>query len=150
MNLTTTINDHIKEAMKAGDKLRLETLRSLRAGILEFEKSGADREMTSDDEFKILNSAAKKRKDAIELFDANNRADAAEKERQELAIIMTYLPAQLSEDDVRAEITAIIASLGATTSADFGKVMGAATKSLKGRADGAMIQRIAKQLLGGA
>lgn len=150
MNLTTTINDHIKEAMKAGDKLRLETLRSLRAGILEFEKSGADREMTSDDEFKILNSAAKKRKDAIELFDANNRADAAEKERQELAIIMTYLPAQLSEDDVRAEITAIIASVGATTSADFGKVMGAATKSLKGRADGAMIQRIAKQLLGGA
>ncbi|CAN5431692.1 GatB/YqeY domain-containing protein [soil metagenome] len=150
MNLTTTINDHIKEAMKAGDKLRLETLRSLRAGILEFEKSGVDREMTTDDEFKILNSAAKKRKDAIELFDANNRADAAEKERQELAIIMTYLPAQLSEDDVRAEITAIVASVGASTSADFGKVMGAATKSLKGRADGAMIQRIAKQLLGGA
>ncbi len=136
--------------MKAGDKLRLETLRSLRAGILEFEKSGVDREMTTDDEFKILNSAAKKRKDAIELFDANNRADAAEKERQELAIIMTYLPAQLSEDDVRAEITAIVASVGASTSADFGKVMGAATKSLKGRADGAMIQRIAKQLLGGA
>lgn len=150
MNLTTTINDHIKEAMKAGDKLRLETLRSLRAGILEFEKSGVDRAMTSDDEFKILNSAAKKRKDAIEMFDVNNRADAAEKERQELAIIMTYLPAQLSEDDVRAEITAIIASVGASTSADFGKVMGAATKSLKGRADGAMIQRIAKQLLGGA
>jgi len=150
MNLTTTINDHIKEAMKAGDKLRLETLRSLRAGILEFEKSGVDRAMTSDDEFKILNSAAKKRKDAIEMFDVNNRADAAEKERQELAIIMTYLPAQLSEHDVRAEITAIIALVGATTPADFGKVMGAATKSLKGRADGAMIQRIAKQLLGGA
>jgi uncharacterized protein YqeY len=150
MNLTTAINDHIKEAMKAGDKLRLETLRSLRAGILEFEKSGAERDMTPDDEFKILNSAAKKRKDAIELFEANGRTDAAEKERQELAIIMTYLPAQLSEDEVRAEITTIIAAVGATTSADFGKVMGAATKALKGKADGAMIQRIAKQLLGGA
>lgn len=150
MTLTDTINDHIKEAMKAGDKLRLETLRSLRAGILEFEKSGQDRAMGPDDEFKILNSAAKKRKDAIEQFEAAGRSEAAEKERQELAIIMAYLPAQLTEDEVTAEVRQIIASVGATTAADFGKVMGAATKALKGKADGSMIQRIAKQLLGGA
>ena len=77
MTLTENIVEQIKSAMKSGDKVRLETLRSLRAGILEFEKSGIGREMTSDDEFKILNSAAKKRKDSIEQFDAAGYTDRA-------------------------------------------------------------------------
>ncbi len=147
MALTDTINEQIKSAMKAGDKVRLETLRSLRAGILEFEKSGVDRAMTPDDEFKILNSAAKRRKDAIEQYEGVGRTDAAAQERAELAIIMEFLPAQLTEAELREAITRIIATLGASGPADFGKVMGAATKELKGKADGSAIQALVKQLL---
>lgn len=150
MSLTDAINDQIKTAMKAGDKVRLETLRSIRAGILEFEKSGIDRAMTDDDAFKIVNSAAKKRKDAIEQFEAAGRTEAAEKERQELAIIMEFLPAQMTEDEVRTAVAAIIAELGASQPSDFGKVMGMATKQLKGKTDGSLIQSIAKQMLSGS
>lgn len=135
--------------MKSGDKIRLETLRSLRAGILEFEKSGIGREMTPDDEFKILNSAAKKRKDSIEQFEAVGYTDRANTERTELAIIMEFLPAQMSEDEVRAAVKELAASIGATQQSDFGKLMGAATKALKGKADGSLIQAVAKQLLSG-
>lgn len=150
MNLTETINDQIKAAMKAGDKVRLETLRSLRAGILEFEKSGTGRTMTSDDEFKILNSAAKKRKDAIEQYEAVGRMDTAAAERAELAIIKEFLPEQMSEDDVRAAVQALAEEISATDASHFGKLMSAATKALKGRADGSMIQVIAKQILSGS
>lgn len=150
MSLSETINEQIKTAMKAGDKVRLETLRSLRAGILEFEKSGTGRDMTPDDEFKILNSAAKKRKDAIEQYEAVGRMDTAAAERAELDIIQEFLPEQMSEEDVRAAVQALAAEIGATDASHFGKLMGAATKSLKGRADGAIIQSIAKQLLSGS
>ena len=149
MTLSENIVDQIKTAMKAGDKVRLETLRSLRALILEFEKSGVDREMTSDDEFKILNSSAKKRKDAIEQYEAVGRTDSANAERAELAIIMEFLPAQLTNVEVRLEVMAIAASINATKQADFGKLMGAATKALKGKADGTLIQSVAKQILSG-
>lgn len=149
MTFTDTINDQIKTAMKAGDKLRLEVLRSLRAGILEFEKSGVDRAMTPDDEFKIINAAAKKRKDAIEQYTTAGRPEAAAKEQAELDIIMEFLPAQMSADDVKAEIARIIAEVGATGPGDFGKVMGAAMKTLKGKADGNLIQSAAKDLLAG-
>jgi uncharacterized protein YqeY len=150
MSLSDVINEQIKTAMKAGDKVRLETLRSLRAGILEFEKSGTGRAMTSDDEFKILNSAAKKRKDAIEQYEAVGRADTAAAERAELAIIQEFLPEQMTEEEVRAAVQALATELGATEASHFGKLMGAATKALKGRADGSMIQAIAKQLLSGS
>ena len=150
MTLTETINDQMKQAMKAGDKLRLETLRSLRAGVLEFEKSGTGREMTPDDEFKILNSAAKKRKDAIEQYEAVGRSEAADQERAELAIIMDFLPAQMTEDEIRSAVQEIAVQIGATQAADFGKLMGAATKALKGKADGSMIQLVAKALLSGS
>jgi uncharacterized protein len=147
MTLTETINAHIKEAMLAGEKLRLETLRSIRALILEFEKSGAGRAMTPDDELSLLNGAAKKRKDAITQYEEVGRTDAAQKERDELAIIQQYLPEQLSEADVRKTIQEVIATTGATGPADMGKVMGGAMKQLKGRADGALIQQLVKELL---
>jgi uncharacterized protein YqeY len=149
MALTDDINEQIKTAMKAGDKVRLETLRSIRAGILEFEKSGAGRDMTDDDAFKIINSAAKKRKDAIEQFDAAGRTEAAEKERLELAIIMEFLPAQMTEDEVRSAVSSIVAELGASQPSDFGKVMGMAVKQMKGKADGGLIQSVVKQMLSG-
>lgn len=150
MSLTETINEQLKTAMKSGDKLRLETLRSLRAGILEFEKSGVDRAMTPDDEFKILNSAAKKRKDAIEQYEAVGRTDAAEQERSELAIIMEFLPEQMSREEIAAAVSDIARQIGASQQSDFGKLMGAATKALKGKADGSAIQQAAKALLSGS
>lgn len=150
MSLTETINQQLKAAMLASDKIRLETLRSIRALILEFEKSGVDRAMTSEDEIKILTSAAKKRKDAIEAYDAAGRTEAADKERLELTIIQEFLPAQMSDDAIRAELQSVIAAIGATSPSDVGKVMGAAMKTLKGKADGTVIQRIAKELLGAA
>lgn len=148
MSLTETINQQLKAAMLASDKIRLETLRSIRALILEFEKSGVDRAMTAEDEIKILTSAAKKRKDAIEAFDAAGRTEAADKERSELAIIQEFLPEQMSDDAIRTELTSVIAAIGASSPSDVGKVMGAAMKTLKGKADGTVIQRIAKELLG--
>jgi uncharacterized protein YqeY len=150
MALTDEINEQIKTAMKSGDKVRLETLRSIRAGILEFEKSGTGREMTDDDAFKIINSGAKKRKDAIDQFEAAGRTEAAEKERLELGIIMEFLPTQMTEDEVRLAVSDIIAQLGASQPSDFGKVMGVAVKQMKGKADGGLIQTLVKQLLSGS
>jgi uncharacterized protein YqeY len=150
MALTDEINEQIKTAMKSGDKVRLETLRSIRAGILEFEKSGTGREMTDDDAFKIINSGAKKRKDALEQFVAAGRTEAAEKERLELSIIMEFLPTQMTEDEVRLAVSDIITQLGASQPSDFGKVMGMAVKQMKGKADGGLIQTLVKQLLSGS
>ena len=101
MNLSEKIVADIKTAMKDGDKIRLETLRSIRAGILEFEKSGVDHAMTEEEGITILNRAAKKRKDAIELYSSNGRDEAAAKEQAELDIITAYLPEQMSADDVK-------------------------------------------------
>lgn len=138
----------MKTAMKGGDKLRLETLRSLRALILEFEKSGAGRAMNEEDEQKLLLSASKKRKDAIEQFRNAGRTEAADKEAAELAIIQEFLPKQMEEAEVEAAVKAIITSVGATTAQEVGKVMGAAMKELRGKADGNLVQAVAKRLLG--
>jgi Uncharacterized conserved protein len=104
--------------------------------------------MTSDDELKILNSAVKKRRDAIEQYANAGRTEAAAKEQQELDILMSYLPSQLSADEVRDAIRGVIADVGATGPSDFGKVMGVAVKQLKGRTDGSTIQAVVKELLG--
>jgi len=149
MALTETLAADMKTAMLSGEKLRLETLRSLRALVLEFEKSGVGRDLTPDDELKILSTAAKKRRDAIEAYSAAGRTEAAEKETAELAIIQGYLPEQMSEAEIRLELQKVIATTGASSASDVGKVMGAAMKVLKGKADGTAIQRIAKELLGG-
>lgn len=138
----------MKTAMKSGDKLRLETLRSLRALILEFEKSGAGRAMTEEDEQKMLLTASKKRKDAIEQFRNAGRTEAADKEAAELAIIQEFLPKQMNEAEVETAVKAIIESTGAKTPQEVGKVMGAAMKELRGKADGNLVQAVAKRLLG--
>ncbi len=148
MNLSETVTEQMKTAMKAGDKLRLETMRSLRALILEFEKSGTGRTMGEEDEQKILLSAAKKRKDAIEQFRQVGRPDAAATEEAELAIIQEFLPTQMTENEVETAVKAVIAQVGATTPQEVGKVMGAAMKELRGKADGTLVQTVAKRLLG--
>ncbi len=135
MSLKDRINTELTAAMKAGEKLRTETLRSLRALVIEFEKSGAAREMTPDDEMKLLLSAAKKRKDSIEVYATNNRPELAAKEQAELEIINEYLPKQMSRDEIAARVAEVIASVGAAGPADTNKVIPVLMKEMKGKAD---------------
>lgn len=137
----------MKEAMKSGDKLKLETLRSIRAAFIEFDKSGSGKELTEEEEIKIINSLTKKRKESIEIFEKANRLDLAEKEKKELEILLSFLPQQLSEEEIAKKLDEIIAQVGAKDSKDFGKVMGVAMKELKGRADGKVVQSILKSKL---
>jgi uncharacterized protein YqeY len=145
MALKDTITTDLNAAMKASDKLRTETLRSLRALILDFEKSGADREMSQDEEMKLLLSAAKKRKEAMELFQTNNRPELAEKEKAEYDIIAQYLPKQMSREEVELRVNEVIAQTAAKGPADTNKVIPVLMKELKGKADGKLVQEIVKK-----
>jgi hypothetical protein len=150
VNLKDKIGEDIKTAMKAKDKTRLETVRSIKKVILEkeseFRAKGQDN-LTEEQEIEILSQQAKQRRDSIEQYKKANREDLVEKEEAELAIIETYLPAQISEADLEKIIDEIIAKVGATTSKDLGKVMGVAIKQLKGQADGKKIQELVKSKL---
>ena len=135
--------------MKAGDKLRLETLRTVRAGLLEKQvEKRPTGGMSGEDEMSVLMAASKKRKEAIGIYRQNNRNDLADQEEKELGIIQEYLPKQLSAEDVEAVVKRVISEAGATTSKDFGKVMPAAMRELKGKADGKLVQETVKRLLG--
>jgi uncharacterized protein YqeY len=147
MNLKDKINADLKEAMKSKDKVKLNTVRSIRALILDFEKSGANKELTAEDEVKMLSSAAKKRREAAEQFENAGRSELAENERNELKVIESYLPKQLSEDEILVKVKNFAAEVGAETKADFGKLMPIAMKSLKGQADGNIIRKIVEQVL---
>jgi uncharacterized protein len=149
MSLKEKINEDLKNSMKSGNKIRLETIRSIRALILEFEKSGTGKELAPEDEIKMLTSAAKKRKESIEQFRAANRNELAEKEETELKIIEEYLPKQLTTDEVLAEIKKIADEVGAKVKEDFPKLMPAAAKAMKGRADGKLIKELVEKLLSG-
>ena len=144
-----TIAEHMKVAMKSGEKLRLETLRTIRAGLLEkqVEKRPAG-VMTPDDEIAVLTSAMKKRKEAILIYRQHGRNDLADQEEQELKIIQEYLPKQLSAEEVAEIVKQVIAATGAVSQKDFGKVMPAVMKEVKGKADGKMVQETVKKFLG--
>ncbi|HKI78694.1 MAG TPA: GatB/YqeY domain-containing protein [Ignavibacteriaceae bacterium] len=148
MSLKEKINNDLKAAMKAGDKLKLETIRSIRALILEFEKSGNGKEFTPDEEIKLLSGAAKKRKESIEQFRNANREDLAKKEEQELEIIQEYLPKQLSEKEIETEVAKIAEKVGAKNKEDFPKLMPEVMKELKGKADGKVVRRLVEKYLG--
>ncbi len=148
MSLKKTIEADIKQAMLAKDKDTLTAVRSIKSLILLAEtESGAAAELTPDQELKLLTKAAKQRRESAEVFKAQNREDLAEKELLELAVIEKYLPKQLSEQEITEAIKAIIAEVGATSLADLGKVMGVATKSLAGKADGKVVSGLVKALL---
>lgn len=149
MDLKEKINSDLKDAMKSGDKTRLKTVRSIRALILEFEKSGADKKLNEDEEIKLLSSAAKKRKESIEEYRKAERNDLAAAEEAELNIIMSYLPKQLNEDELLSEIKKIADEIGAETKADFPKLMPAAIKKLKGKADGKAVKITVEKILSG-
>lgn len=148
MSLETKINEEIKAAMKNGDKPRLETLRSIRASIIEFAKSGVGREMNEEDEIKILNNQAKKRRDAIDMYAQAGRAELKEQEEFELGVIEEFLPEKMDESKVKEVILGIIAEVGAEGPKDMGKVMGPSMKALAGKADGSLVQKIVKESLG--
>ncbi|HVO74243.1 MAG TPA: GatB/YqeY domain-containing protein [Ignavibacteriaceae bacterium] len=149
MSLKEKINEDLKSAMKSGDKLRLETIRSIRALILEFEKSGSDKELSPEEEVKMLSTAAKKRKDSIEQFRNAGRTDLAEKEEKELSILMNYLPKQLSDEEIINEIKRIAESTGTAKKEDFPKLMPQVMKELKGKADGKKVKELVERFLGG-
>lgn len=151
MSLKEQIGEDIKTAMKAKDTLRLQTVRGIKKAILdkevELRPQGQD-SLTPEQEIELLSQQAKQRRDSIEQFSNAGRDDLAAKESQELAIIETYLPEQVSDEEVAKIIDELIASSGATTMKDLGKVMGPAMKQLKGKADGKKIQELVKSRLG--
>jgi len=148
MSFIEKINADLKEAMKSKDKVKLNTIRSIRALILDYEKSGLNKKLTTEDEIKLLSSAAKKRREAAEQFEKAGRSELAENERNELKIIESYLPAQLSEEDILLKIKSLANDIGAVNKADFSKLMPIAMKNLKGQADGNVIRKIVEQVLG--
>ncbi len=148
MNLTQRISEDLKSAMKSGDQVLLNTVRSIRAQIIEFSKREGSPELTPDDEVAILLSAAKKRKEAIEIYEKAGRNDLADVEKRELDIISTYLPKQMSKEEADEVIAKIVAQVGATSAKDFGKVMPLAMKELKGKIDGRIVQELVRAKLG--
>jgi uncharacterized protein YqeY len=149
MTLSQKISEDMKLAMKSGDKLRLETLRSIRAQMIELTKRGTGFEITPDEEISALLAAAKKRKEAIDLYRQAGREELARQEEQELEIINTYLPKQMSKEEAETVIGGIVSKSGASSMKDIGKVMPLAMKELKGKIDGKSVQEIVKRKLGG-
>lgn len=148
MALKQQIDADIKQAMLAKDQDKLRALRAVKSMILlEETKEGATGELKPEDELKILTKAVKQRKDSADIYRQQNRADLLATEEAEIAIIEQYLPKQLSEDELRERLQAIISRVGASAASDMGKVMGAATKELAGQADGKAISAMVKTLL---
>lgn len=150
MSLKERIDQDLKEAMKSGDKNRLNTIRSIRAALLEKEVSirvGGKAELSDEQELEVVMNLAKKRKDSIQQYQDADRKDLAEIEQAELAVITTYLPAQMPDEEIEAAVRDIIAQVGATSMKDMGKVMGVAMKKLKGKADGGKVQEMVKSAL---
>lgn len=148
MALENLIMDQLKQAMRDKNDAGLRTLRAIKAAILvEKTAAGAKDELTEADELKLLQKLAKQRKDSLDIFRAQNREDLAQKEEEEIAIIEQFLPKQLTEEELHAKVREIIAASGASSPADMGKVMGAASKQLAGQADGKLIAEAVKKLL---
>jgi uncharacterized protein len=150
MSLESKVMEQLKEAMKAKDEVALRTLRDIKAAILKEKTSeGFSGEITEAVEMKMLQKMVKQRKDSLDIFTQQNREDLASKERDELAVIERFLPAQMSAEELRIAVQAIVAETGATSAADMGKVMGAASKQLAGKADGKAISETVKAVLAG-
>ena len=148
MDLFDRINEDIKKAMLARDKVRLEALRGIKKEFLEAKTAkGAGGVLTDEAAMKILVKMAKQRKESAAIYTENARPELAENELAEAAVIEEYLPKQLTAEELEAELRKIIADTGAQGPQDMGKVMGAATKALAGRAEGRLISAKVKELL---
>ena len=150
--LKEKLQSDLKEAMRAKDPVRLRTIRSLRAALLDreiAEREGGEAELSDEQQLAVIQKQAKQRRDAIVQYEEAGRDDLAATEREELAIIAEYLPEQASDEEIRKVLHEIIAAVGAATMQDMGRVMGAAMQRLKGRADGRRINSIVRELLSG-
>lgn len=148
--LNEQLSSDLKNAMRAREEVRLRTIRSLRAALMEREielRRGGKAELTEDQEIEVVQKQAKQRRDSIEQYAQADRADLKQKEEEELSIIEEYLPRQLDDDEIKELLREIIADTGAATPGDIGKVMGAAMNRLRGRADGRRVQQVASELL---
>jgi uncharacterized protein YqeY len=148
MSLEITINDHLKKAMLAKDEKGLRALRAIKAAILLAKTAeGAGDAMTADAEIKLLQKLVKQRKDSIDIFEQQNRADLAIKEKEEVEVIEQFLPKQMSAEEIKAAVAEIIKQTGVANISGLGQVMGIASKQLAGKADGKTISTIVKELL---
>ncbi|HMQ68730.1 MAG TPA: GatB/YqeY domain-containing protein [Ignavibacteria bacterium] len=147
MSLKNKINEDLNAALKAGEKEKIETLRSIRAEILKMDKSGMNREMNEEEEVQLLSRQAKMRRESIEMFESAGRQDLVDKEKSQLEIISEYLPEQMPAEEAEKIIIKILADTGISEKKDFGKAMGEAMKELKGKIDGKVIQDLLKSKL---
>lgn len=148
MSLEQKVMADLKTAMLAKNEKALRGLRAIKAAILLAKTSeGAGGELKEDDEIKLLQKLVKQRKDSLEIYQQQHRADLAQKETEEIEVIEKFLPRQVSAEELQLEIKKIMAETGATSPADMGKVMGVATKRLAGKADGKTISSVVKELL---
>lgn len=148
MALTETINEEIKKAMLAKNEAGLRALRSIKSALLLLKTDkGNAVEVSEDDEVKMLQKLVKQRKESIDIYKNQNREDLALSEKEELEIIEKFLPAKMDMESIRSEIKKIIEEVGAASQADFGKVMGAASKKFAGKADNKDVSAIIRELL---
>ena len=148
MELFDIISNDIKEAMKAKDKVALDTLRNIKKVLLEAKTApGANDTVSDDTAIKLIQKLVKQGKESAELYSSQNRPELAAEELAQVAVMEKYLPKQMSEEEVATVLREIIAQTGAAGPQDMGKVMGVATKQLAGKAEGRMISAIVKQLL---
>jgi hypothetical protein len=145
------LNEDLKAAMRAKDKVRLRTLRSLRSALknkeIDQRQGGADTVLSEQDQLAVLRKEVSQRKDSIEQYEAAGRDDLVEKEQAELAVLEEYLPAPMSDDELRSRLEAIVEEVGASSMGGMGPVMGRAMSELRGRVDGSRVQEMVRDLL---
>ena len=147
MSLQKQVMELMKVAMKAKDKVALESLRALKSAFLLANTSGNDVALSEDDEIKIVQKLVKQRKDSAAIFNEQNRSDLADPELAQAKILEQFLPTQMSDEELKVAIGEIVTQTGATSMKDMGKVMGMASKQFAGKADGKAISMVVKELL---
>lgn len=146
MSLLETLNQDMKTAMKAKDKTTLSVVRMLKSAVMN-EQINLGHDLTNDEEVAVLSRELKQRKDSVAEFDKGGREDLSTQTKAEITVVEKYMPAQLSEDEVKQIVADTVAEVGAQSMADFGKVMGAVMPKLKGQADGKLVNQTVKGLL---
>ncbi|MEO8086439.1 MAG: GatB/YqeY domain-containing protein [Bacteroidota bacterium] len=146
MTLEEKINTDLKTAMLAKDEAALRALRAVKSAILLAKTSGGGT-ISAEDEMKMLQKLVKQRKESLEIYQSQDRADLAKGEIEEIAVIEKFLPKQMGEDEIREELKKIIVQTGATSAAEMGKVMGVASKHFAGKADNKIVSKLVKELL---
>ncbi|MBK8517837.1 MAG: GatB/YqeY domain-containing protein [Saprospiraceae bacterium] len=147
MSLETKIGEDLKAAMKSKDQAALRSVRAIKAAILLFKTDGSGNVLDESGEIKLLQKLVKQRQDSLDIFVKQGREDLAVTEREEIAIIQKYLPAQLNDEELKKSIQAIISESGATSIKEMGKVIGLANQKMAGKADGKTIANMVKELL---